>query len=1051
MRFLVVWFFLWGGIASAQEQDILVIHSYHQGMQWTDSLQAGIEAATEHSSVSLSVSYMDSKRYQSSTYMAELLDIYRAKLKRKRYRAIVAADNNALWLVNQLGDVVGDTPVVLVGVNGYHPNKHRGLVKVAGVLEQSDPSYNLSLALSVQPNLQQVYVFADNTATGEAKWQGLVDYLAANYLDLEVTRVENDTFSDLFQEVAELPLNSAVLFLSYFRDNTGHYMDSDDFLGQLTLASSAPVYASYQYMLQYGVVGGVMTSGFEKGQLAGELLLSIVNNQLSQYPAFVRSPSKKLFNYPVMSRWGLNVDNSDVLVLNQPAGWLERYQNEIRVLTVSLGLMGGVIVLLSIVIRRLKNDEQRLKQSRALFAGVFDQSFQYIGILDINGTLISGNLALQGLLGRSAMKYDRAIWQWYCWDKAAMLPLKQAFERVELDQQVRLELEVQSAEDGYRMLDVSMKRLPYAVSGEAQVLFEARDVTTRYQMEEKLREREVSYRLLYEQQPVMLMTIDRQSRIQSVNQFAADLLGYSKRELLGHKVSDFYHHGELKPQQFISTASDSENDKVWRRQLQYCCADGQRVWIREVIRSMQSKQQLLVVGEDITSTRALEEQLAYQACHDYLTDLFNRNYFERHLEQVLVEARDKGARHAMFYIDLDQFKVINDTAGHEAGDEALKQVAWLLKGITPEQAMLARLGGDEFAIILHHCTLEEAVKFGREILYVLDEASFYWQSTRFSFSGSIGIRLIDETAGSSQQVHAQADTACYAAKDEGRNRLHLYHPDDEELRRREQEMACVSLIRKALAEKRLELHAQEIAPLGTVSTQHHYEILVRIRSQDGEMISPALFMPAAERYNLAHLIDRYVVNEVINWLLDHPEAVSELEMCAINLSGQSMGDRDFVHFLIDKISGSGLPTHKLCLEITETAAIGNMSEAIQLFTRLKALGCKISLDDFGSGLSSFGYLKRMPVDIIKIDGMFVRDIADDEMDFAMVKAINELAKKMGKQTVAEFVESEAILAHLKVLGVDYAQGFLFGQPLPLAELVEQLSADKKVVPPSNYC
>ncbi|WP_036828039.1 PAS domain-containing protein, partial [Photobacterium sanctipauli] len=382
--------------------------------------------------------------------------------------------------------------------------------------------------------------------------------------------------------------------------------DDSDFLTELTEQSSAPVYAPYQFMLQYGVVGGMMASGFEKGQQAGQLLLSIVNGQVAQYPVFIRNQGKKIFNYPVMARWGLSANDSDALILNQPAGWLERYRSEIRVLTVSVGVMSGVIILLGMVIRRLQKGEQRLKQSRALFEGVFDQSFQYIGILDINGLLVSGNLALQGLLGRSVIKYDRAIWRWFCWDQNAMLALKRSFEAVELEQQMRLELAVQSAEDGYRMLDISMKRLPYGVSNETQILFEARDVTARYQMEEKLREREVSYRLLYEQQPVMLMTVDSQSRIQSVNQFAADLLGYGKRELLGHKVSDFYHSDELKPQQFISAASDSGADKVWRRQLQYCCADGRRVWIREVIRPMQSKQQLLVVGEDITSTRALE-------------------------------------------------------------------------------------------------------------------------------------------------------------------------------------------------------------------------------------------------------------------------------------------------------------------------------------------------------------------------------------------------------------------------------------------------------------
>lgn len=218
----------------------------------------------------------------------------------------------------------------------------------------------------------------------------------------------------------------------------------------------------------------------------------------------------------------------------------------------------------------------------------------------------------------------------------------------------------------------------------------------------------------------------------------------------------------------------------------------------------------------------------------------------------------------MFYIDLDQFKVINDTAGHEAGDEALKQVALMLQSITPSKATLARLGGDEFAVILRHCDAHDAVAFGKEILLLLDEAEFYWQNTRFSFSCSIGVRLIDETAGSPQQVHAQADTACYAAKDEGRNRLHLYHPDDEELKRRELEMEYVNHIRDALVEKRLELHAQQISPLNGGAGKHHYEILVRMRNQDGSMVSPGLFIPAAERYNLAHLIDRYVVQEAFH-------------------------------------------------------------------------------------------------------------------------------------------------------------------------------------------
>ncbi|MCW8331120.1 EAL domain-containing protein [Photobacterium sp. SDRW27] len=1037
MRLLVLLLLLLAAPVSAQVKDTLVIHSYHQGLSWTDSLQAGLESATKAYDIPLHVSYMDSKRYQSERYLNELLDIYRTKLTREKYRAIVVTDDHALWLVNQLSDEVGETPVLMVGINNYQPQKHSRLSQVTGVLDVTNPADNISLALSQQPDLQQIYVIADKTYTGQAMWQEIDDYLKANPSNLAVHRLSKGKFSDIFSQASLLPDHSAIIYLSYFLDSSGNYMGSRSFVEVLTEGASAPVYASYQYLLEHGVVGGVMGSGYEQGQQIGRLLVAIIHGDINQLPMFAHSAGKEMFNHQALQRWGLSVPE-DVVVMNKPQTWFERYRKELRAMTVAVVIMGTIIVLLVLMIRRLRKSEQKLQQSQALFEGVFDQSFQYIGILDDSGVLISGNLALQSLVGRAIIKYDRPMWRWHCWEPDTTIQLSRAFSSAWQDKIVRFEVEIQSHDDGRRMLDIAMKRMPEWVGEADQLLFEARDVTSRHQMEEKLREREVSYRLLYEQQPVILLAVDAQARIQSVNQFAADLLGYSKRQMLGHKVTDFYFDDVPLPQQYISTVRESEKQKVWRRKLRYRCADGHTVWIRETIRPTQSKLQLLLVGEDISSTRELEAKLEYRACHDYLTDLFNRNYFEQQLETVLLEARDKGARHAMFYIDLDQFKVINDTAGHEAGDEALKQVALLLQGITPDKATLSRLGGDEFAIILRHCSPDEAVKFGSEVLRLLEDAEFYWQNTRFSFSGSIGIRLIDETAGSPQQVHAQADTACYAAKDEGRNRLHLYHPDDEELKRRELEMECVNLIRKALVEKRLELHAQQISPLSSQSRKQHYEILVRIRDSDGAMVSPGLFMPAAERYNLAHLIDRYVVNEVIDWLVAHPEAVEQLELCAINLSGQSMGNRDFVCFLVEKIRSSGLPTNKLCLEITETAAIGNMSEAIQLFTQLKFLGCLISLDDFGSGLSSFGYLKRMPVDIIKIDGMFVRDIAEDEMDFAMVKAINELAKKMGKQTVAEFVENEAILNRLRDLGVDYAQGYLFGKPQPLAELVSEL-------------
>ncbi|KLV01381.1 diguanylate phosphodiesterase [Photobacterium aphoticum] len=1037
--------------AASECHDALVLHSYHRGMHWADSLQTGLVQGIGQAEIDLHVNYMDTKRYQSLTYLQALTEIYRAKLKTECFKSIVAVDNHALWLLNELADTLEDTPVIFVGVNDYHPSQHARLNNVIGLLEQTDPSDNIALAQSLQPALERIYIIADHTTTGQALWTGVAEHLASQPPSVEVIRIDQGRFADIFAQMAEVPANSAIIFISYYHDSDGAFLESGEFLAKLTSKANAPVYASFNYMLEDGAVGGVMTSGYDKGFTAGQVLTRLLNGEITRFPSYIHSTGKAMFSTPMLTRWQLDISH-----LERPATqispllpWFQRYQRELKVLGLASGIMGGVIVMLMLVIRRLRKGEQQLQQSHALFEGVFDQSFQFIGILDADGQLVSGNLALQELVGQSVLKYDRPLWRWYCWNTHAVVALSQAFASVTSDQPMRLALEIQSHDDGLRMLDVGIKRLPAAEVGGAQFLFEARDVTSRHQMEETLREREISYRLLYEQQPVMLMTVDSQARIQSVNQFAADLLGYSKRELLGHKITSFYADEDMLPQQCVSGATDDASQRVWRRQLRYCCADGRQVWIREAIRQGQHRQ-LMVVGEDITATYELEARLAYQACHDDLTDLHNRSHFEQQLDKALQTSREQGAQHAMCYIDLDQFKIINDTAGHEAGDEALKQVALLLQDLlqqdmTPRQATLARLGGDEFAVILFHCTLAQAEALGQKVLKALEATEFYWQNTRFSLSASIGLRMIDDTAGSAQQVHAQADTACYAAKDEGRNRLHVYHPDDEELRRRELEMECVSLIRRALADRRLEIYAQQISPLISGADRQHYEILVRIRHENGDMISPALFMPAAERYNLAHRIDRYVVTEVVAWLRAHPEAVAALDMCAINLSGQSMGDKDFVQFLLAQISQSGLPTHKLCLEITETAAISNLSEAIRLFGQLRELGCRISLDDFGSGLSSFGYLKRMPVDIIKIDGMFVRDIANDEMDFAMVKAINELAKKMGKQTVAEFVEDEAILARLETIGVDYAQGYLFGRPQPLDALVAQLSERQEVV------
>jgi len=388
------------------------------------------------------------------------------------------------------------------------------------------------------------------------------------------------------------------------------------------------------------------------------------------------------------------------------------------------------------------------------------------------------------------------------------------------------------------------------------------------------------------------------------------------------------------------------------------------------------------------------------------------------------------------YLDLDQFKVINDTCGHVAGDELLRQLSSLLKKEIRKRDTLARLGGDEFGVLMEHCSLEQARRVALKLRKAVERYRFAWQERSFAVGVSIGLVPITETSMNTIEILKQADAACYAAKDAGRNRIHIYQADDVDLARRSGEMQWVAQINLALEKNHFCLYAQPIIPL----TQNdyswdHYELLVRMRNEDDSLIPPGAFLPAAERYNLSTRLDTWVVENYLNWLIAHPQHLAQLSQCAINLSGLSLGDEQFLDWLVHRFEQTAVPPDKICFEITETAAIANLSSATMFIKTLKALGCRFALDDFGSGLSSFAYLKTLSVDYLKIDGVFVKGIKNDPIDLAMVKSINDIGKVMGKQTIAEFVENEFILDRLKEIGVDYAQGFYISKPRSIDEIV----------------
>jgi diguanylate cyclase (GGDEF)-like protein/PAS domain S-box-containing protein len=469
----------------------------------------------------------------------------------------------------------------------------------------------------------------------------------------------------------------------------------------------------------------------------------------------------------------------------------------------------------------------------------------------------------------------------------------------------------------------------------------------------------------------------------------------------------------------------------------------------------------VVVFRDVTQVRTQARQLTWQATHDALTQLVNRREFEYQLEQALHSAQGYDLKHVMLYLDLDRFKIVNDTSGHIAGDALLRQVSQLFKSIIRKTDTLARLGGDEFAALLYNCSPQEGLEFAEALLHAIRRFRFVWEDKTFSIGVSIGLVAINPQTASTSALLSAADVACYAAKNKGRDRVQVYQAGDRELLKYPGEQEWVVQINQALENNRFRLYSQPIVPLlNSVTTPAHYEILLRLQLENGQLVSPMAFIPAAERYNLMYAIDCWVIRTLFSNLsktlsanssqhnplrvrdricacpILSPRAASQSpptkdpSLYAINLSGASINEEKFIDFIYEQFSTYKIPPEIICFEITETVAIANLGKAASLIGKLKQLGCQFALDDFGSGMSSFAYLKNLPVDYIKIDGNFIKNIVDNPIDVAMVEAITKIAHVIGIKTIAEYVESAAIMDKLKELGVDYAQGYYLGKPQP---------------------
>lgn len=545
-----------------------------------------------------------------------------------------------------------------------------------------------------------------------------------------------------------------------------------------------------------------------------------------------------------------------------------------------------------------------------------------------------------------------------------------------------------------------------------------------------------------------IIATDGSGAIQFMNPVAETITGWSEEEARNHNLRNVftvYNENDEEEPALLDVHNSTHTAPLFFKNSVIKNKNGAVIPIEGTIARIRDKENTtegqVIAVRDLTEMREMSDKLSYQASHDALTGLINRTAFSQSLTNLIESAHKENRQHALIYLDLDQFKLINDTCGHGAGDELLLEATSIIKGVFRSSDVCARVGGDEFGILLTDTTQETALNIASRLHLRLSERRLTWGSNSFNIHSSIGLVIITQESKDIHTVLAAADDATFLAKEEGGKRIKVYETSDTIFLKRRGEMQWVSKLTKAMEEDRFELYYQPIVSLKDDQSEMKetkHELLIRMINEENKTIPPADFLPAAERYNLMPSIDKWVIKTAMKMyrkIIDLESESGITRLFAINLSAESIADENFLDYIHGTIEESGILPQNICFEITETATITNMATADRFIHELKELGCTFALDDFGSGFSSFGYLKDMPVDFLKIDGSFVKDMDTNPVNRAMVEAINNLGHIMGIKTIAEFVHNDAIVQKLKEFGVDYAQGFHISRPEPLGTLL----------------
>ena len=1073
-------------------ENILVINSFHEGDKKTDDLMKGIYETFDSSNknINIFIEYMDAKRYSSDYHKKNLAQVYKYKYTNKRFAAIIVSGYDALQFVRTYrSEIFHSTPVIFSGINNYTLSSLTESLNTTGVVESGDAIATIALALKLHPDIHQVLILSPGKRNSPIpqeitrKFHSKVKLLYWHEL----------YYSDIEKKIEALDKKTIILPIAEPKTKAGSSISYADFVKRIVHITNSPVYCLWDTALGTGAVGGKLISSYLQGKTAAEMALQILSGKdVNEIPVKTDNLNKYMFDYNRLRFFSINQsdlpDNS--VIINNPFSLYTKYKKEINAALILVLLQAIIIFHLIIAYKRRRKAENELKAiNDELELRVTQRTNEISHANELLLREIDERILIQKALSFSEEKFSKAFLS--CPDGIAITRLSDdclievngvfeqysGYSREEAIGKTSLELGLWCNPDDRKKLitnviqegtcrdfettlksksgniyDASISIDTVNIAGDMCLLTIARDITEHKRINIELRR----YEKIVSSTKDSISFVDTKYIYQAINKSFINAFGLKNKKVVGCHIADI--HGEerfntvIKPNidRCLGGITVNIQDRIKLSKYGYRHFDILYSPYYEDDKVMG----VVVTARDMTHTYELSNQLAYQASHDALTGLINRREFENRLQRILEHVKTHKDQYVLCYMDLDQFKVINDNCGHAAGDELLRQLGKLMQQSVREQDTLARLGGDEFAAIIENCTIKKAQEIVNNLQNTIDNFRFEWENKTYRIGTSIGLVPVTSRSGNTNELLKQADAACYVAKNEGRNRVHLYKQNDAKLEKHHFEMQGVMHVQSALDENRLCLYKQAIVPINSniKDNGEHYEILLRLE-KDGEILLPNIFLPAAEQYGLSNKIDAWVINKLFTWLTEDMERQKNLSLCSINLSAYSLNTEGLLDFILDRLDELPVSPEKICFEITETATIANYEKAINFIKKLRNRGCHFALDDFGSGFSSFAYLKNLEVDYLKIDGMFIRDMLIDPIAFSMVKSINEIGHVVGIKTIAEFVESDKLLQKLRDINVDFVQGHAIGVPQPInSPLPEQpvKSKEKIITHTSNY-